>query len=127
MILIRSRDGAAGTLLFLFYSSWTRAVPIESQNGLFFGFAEVALIDLAARATPKGCERSWLLADPLNSECGSLRCRRRWLLPGRSQMAVLQSRFSERWNDRHCASPGAVPSRRVDAEQGRTVEQGRLE
>ena len=29
---------------------------IESQNGFFFGLAEVALIDLAARATPKGCE-----------------------------------------------------------------------
>jgi hypothetical protein len=29
---------------------------IESQNGFFAGLAEVALIDLAARATPKGCE-----------------------------------------------------------------------
>lgn len=29
---------------------------IESQNGFFSGFAEVVLIDLAARATPKGCE-----------------------------------------------------------------------
>jgi MFS family permease len=56
MILIGVVTAAAGTLLFLFYSSWTRAVLIESQNGLFFGFAEVALIDLAARATPKGCE-----------------------------------------------------------------------
>ena len=56
MILIGVVTAAAGTLLFLFYSSWNRAVLIESQNGLFFGFAEVALIDLAARATPKGCE-----------------------------------------------------------------------
>ncbi len=47
---------AAGTLLFLFYSTWTRALFIESQNGLFFGFAELAILDLAARATPKGCE-----------------------------------------------------------------------
>jgi hypothetical protein len=31
-------------------------VLIESQNGFFFGLAEVALIDLAARSTPKGCE-----------------------------------------------------------------------
>jgi hypothetical protein len=56
MLLIGVVTAAAGTLLFLFYSSWNRAVLIESQNGLFFGFAEVALIDLAARATPKGCE-----------------------------------------------------------------------
>ena len=47
---------AGGTLAYLFYSSWTRAILIESQNGFFAGLAEVALIDLAARATPKGCE-----------------------------------------------------------------------
>jgi hypothetical protein len=29
---------------------------IESQNGFFFSFAELALLDLAARATPKGRE-----------------------------------------------------------------------
>ena len=56
MLLIGVATSGAGTLLYLFYSSWTRAVLIESQNGLFFGFAEIALIDLAARATPKGCE-----------------------------------------------------------------------
>ena len=56
LLLIAVATAAAGTLLYLFYSSWTRAVLIESQNGLFFGVAEVALIDLAARATPKGCE-----------------------------------------------------------------------
>src|SRR5580698_1833579 len=38
MILIGVVTAAAGTLLYLFYSSWTRAVLIESQNGLFFGF-----------------------------------------------------------------------------------------
>ena len=47
---------ATGTLFYLFYSGYTRAVLIESQNGFFFGLAEVALIDLAARSTPKGCE-----------------------------------------------------------------------
>lgn len=47
---------AAGTLLFLFYNSLTLAWGIDFQNGLFFGFAEVALIDLAARTTPAGCE-----------------------------------------------------------------------
>jgi hypothetical protein len=47
---------AAGTLFYLFYSTWTRAIFIESQNGFFFGIAEVAILDLAARATPKGCE-----------------------------------------------------------------------
>ena len=29
---------------------------IEPQNGFFFGLAELAILDLAARATPKGCE-----------------------------------------------------------------------
>lgn len=47
---------AIGTLFYLLYSDYTRAVLIESQNGFFFGLAEVALIDLAARSTPKGCE-----------------------------------------------------------------------
>jgi MFS family permease len=47
---------AAGTILYLFYNSLALARPIDFQNGLFFGFAEVALIDLAARATPAGCE-----------------------------------------------------------------------
>jgi predicted MFS family arabinose efflux permease len=56
LLLIGVATAAAGTLLFLFYSSWTHAIFIESENGLFFGLAEVALIDLAARATPKGCE-----------------------------------------------------------------------
>ncbi len=47
---------ASGTLLYLFYNNLVNATLIESQNGFFFGFAEVALIDLAARATPRGCE-----------------------------------------------------------------------
>jgi predicted MFS family arabinose efflux permease len=47
---------ACATLIYLFYSDWTRAILIESINGFFSGLAEVALVDLAARATPKGCE-----------------------------------------------------------------------
>lgn len=47
---------AAGTLLYLFYTSLPLARGIDFEYGLFFGFAEVALIDLAARATPAGCE-----------------------------------------------------------------------
>jgi hypothetical protein len=47
---------AVGTLFYLFYSTWTRAIFIESQNGFFFTLAELALLDLAARATPQGCE-----------------------------------------------------------------------
>jgi MFS family permease len=56
MLLIGVATAASGTLLYLFYSNWTRAVFIESQNGLFSSLAELALLDLAARATPKGCE-----------------------------------------------------------------------
>ena len=56
LLLIAIAMAAIGTLLYLYYSSWNRAMLIESQNGFLFGLAEVALIDLAARATPKGCE-----------------------------------------------------------------------
>jgi MFS family permease len=56
LLLVAVAMSACATLVFLFYSSWTRAMWIESQNGFFSGLAEVVLIDLAARATPKGCE-----------------------------------------------------------------------
>ena len=56
MLFIGVATSAAGTLLYLFYSSWTRAIFIDSQNGFFFALCELAVLDLAARATPKGCE-----------------------------------------------------------------------
>jgi MFS family permease len=56
LLFIGVATAAAGTLIYLFYSTWTRALLIESQNGFFFGLAELAILDLAARATPKGCE-----------------------------------------------------------------------
>ena len=46
-----------GTFLYLFYSpNYTVARLIETQNGFFGTLAEVSLMDLAARATPRGCE-----------------------------------------------------------------------
>jgi predicted MFS family arabinose efflux permease len=45
-----------GTLAYLFYHSATNAAIIESQNGFIATVAELALMDLAARATPKGGE-----------------------------------------------------------------------
>jgi predicted MFS family arabinose efflux permease len=56
LLLIAIATSACGTLFYLFYSGWSWAMFIESENGFFFGLAEVALIDLAARATPQGCE-----------------------------------------------------------------------
>jgi predicted MFS family arabinose efflux permease len=56
LLLVSIALAALGTLFYIFYSKYNRAVWIESQNGFFFGFAEVALMDLAARSTPKGCE-----------------------------------------------------------------------
>lgn len=47
---------AVGALLYLFYSGKTAAILIESQYGLVFYLTDVALTDLAARATPSGCE-----------------------------------------------------------------------
>ena len=55
LLLIAIATAAAGTLFYLFYSTWTRAFLIESQSGFFGGLAELAILDLAARATPKGC------------------------------------------------------------------------
>lgn len=57
MILIGVVTGALGNFMYLTYSKnfWWDCL-IEGQNGLFFTLAELALIDLAARSTPKGCE-----------------------------------------------------------------------
>src|SRR5262249_47667545 len=44
------------TLTYLFYSSPTRAIFIDGQNGFVFTLAELAMMDLATRATPKGNE-----------------------------------------------------------------------
>jgi predicted MFS family arabinose efflux permease len=45
-----------GTLCYLFYRSRLAAGLIEAENGLFVTLAELALMDLAARATPRGGE-----------------------------------------------------------------------
>ena len=52
LLLISIALAAVGTLFYLFYSNYGRAILIESQNGFLFGFAEIALMDLAARSTP---------------------------------------------------------------------------
>ncbi len=45
-----------GTVCYLFYTSGRNAMFIESENGFLATIAELALMDLAARATPKGSE-----------------------------------------------------------------------
>ncbi|HTX52746.1 MAG TPA: MFS transporter [Candidatus Baltobacteraceae bacterium] len=47
---------ALGTMSYLWYGSATAAAVIESGNGFLLTFAELALMDLAARATPSGSE-----------------------------------------------------------------------
>ncbi len=47
---------ASTTFFYFFYTSYQNAMIIDFCNGLFFGFAEVSLIDMAARATPVGSE-----------------------------------------------------------------------
>jgi len=47
---------AVSSLLYVFYNSQPLAFEIDGQNGLFQFYVEVAIIDLAARATPAGCE-----------------------------------------------------------------------
>jgi BT1 family len=48
--------GTAANLGYLFYSTVTRARVIEGFNGLGYTLAELALMDLAVRATPAGSE-----------------------------------------------------------------------
>jgi hypothetical protein len=48
--------GTVANFGYLFYSSVTRARIIDSVNGLGYTLAEVAMMDLAVRATPKGSE-----------------------------------------------------------------------
>lgn len=47
---------AAGTLGYLFYGSRLAASIVEGQAGLLVTLSELALMDLAARATPRGSE-----------------------------------------------------------------------
>src|SRR6266545_3968686 len=48
--------GTAANLGYLYYSSWTRALIIDGFNGFGYTLAELALMDLAVRATPAGSE-----------------------------------------------------------------------
>ncbi|MFN8178154.1 MAG: MFS transporter [bacterium] len=48
--------GTASNLIYLFYSSLLRAQVIEGLNGFGYTLAELALMDLAVRATPAGSE-----------------------------------------------------------------------
>ncbi|MCE9557455.1 MAG: MFS transporter [Armatimonadetes bacterium] len=47
---------ALGALPFLAYTSYTIAIVAHSVNAFFFTLAELAVMDLALRSTPKGCE-----------------------------------------------------------------------
>jgi hypothetical protein len=47
---------ALGSLGYLFYHSAAAATLVESENGLIAAFVTLALMDLAARATPRGSE-----------------------------------------------------------------------
>jgi hypothetical protein len=47
---------ALWTLTYLKYDSATLAIIIDTTNGFLFGICEVAILDLAARATPVGSE-----------------------------------------------------------------------
>ncbi|MBS1721559.1 MAG: MFS transporter [Armatimonadetes bacterium] len=56
LLYIGVAGAAVGAIFFYFYSSYGAALAIESQNTFFFTLAELAVMDLALRATPKGCE-----------------------------------------------------------------------
>lgn len=48
--------GMAGNLAYLFYATVAEARVVESFNGFGYSLAELALMDLAVRATPAGSE-----------------------------------------------------------------------
>ncbi len=56
MMYIAMAVNAVLTLSYLFYTSATHAMFIEAQNGFVGTLAELAMMDMAVRATPKGCE-----------------------------------------------------------------------
>ena len=47
---------ALSQLLYVFYNTQALAFAIDFQGGLFGGYVAAALLDLAARSTPAGCE-----------------------------------------------------------------------
>ena len=55
LIIFSIATNAAGTLLFLVYSART-AYPVHTVVGAIGVLAELSLMDLAVRSTPRGCE-----------------------------------------------------------------------
>lgn len=60
IIMVSVFVGSISTMAYLLYNpggaAYTRAILIDSQAGFFGGLVEMSLMDLAARATPKGSE-----------------------------------------------------------------------
>jgi predicted MFS family arabinose efflux permease len=56
LLLVSLAFGTLANLPYMAYTSVPRAVVIEGFNGFAYGLAELAIMDLAVRATPKGIE-----------------------------------------------------------------------
>ena len=58
MVVFSIVTAGLGSLLYVtsIYDSYSHAVFVEAQSGFFGSFVEISLLDMAARATPKGCE-----------------------------------------------------------------------
>jgi MFS family permease len=56
LLIVSMTAGTIANLGYLFYSSYDRAMLIDGLNGVGFTLAELALMDLAIRATPAGSE-----------------------------------------------------------------------
>jgi MFS family permease len=56
LLILSMSAGTIANLGYLFYSSYDRAMLIDGLNGLGYTLAELALMDLAIRATPPGSE-----------------------------------------------------------------------
>jgi hypothetical protein len=56
LLVLCMTAGTVANLGYLFYTSWERAQIIDGLNGFGYTLAELALMDLAVRATPAGSE-----------------------------------------------------------------------
>jgi hypothetical protein len=56
LLVLCMTAGTVANLGYLLYSSWERAQLIDGLNGFGYTLAELALMDLAVRATPAGSE-----------------------------------------------------------------------
>jgi hypothetical protein len=75
MLLAGIATAAVGTLFYLFYSTWTHAVLIESEYGFFFRPCRGRSSRPRGASYASGVRRSWVLTHYFDSQRSLFRCR----------------------------------------------------